>query len=55
MMEYLNPEWAMTTKVHDWRNHVPFEIRSIWETFSMDQRKALYEWANCLASMEEWD
>lgn len=55
MRDWLNPDWGNATKVHDWRNHVPLEIRSIWETFTMDQRQSLFKWAYDLASREEWE
>jgi hypothetical protein len=51
----LNPEWEKATKVHDWRNHVPENVQSMWGTFTIDQRCALVEWAEASASMEHWD
>lgn len=51
----LNPEWDKATEVHDWRNHVPENVQSIWSTFKIEQRMALVEWAESLASREEWD
>lgn len=50
-----NPEWDQATKVHDWRNHVPGNVKRMWEAFTMDQRMAIVEWAESLANCETWD
>ncbi|KOX53825.1 hypothetical protein ADL19_14700 [Streptomyces purpurogeneiscleroticus] len=49
------PRWSEAGKVHDWRNHVPDEIRSMWSTFTPSQINELVDWAQDLASKEEWD
>lgn len=46
----LNPEWDKARKTHDWRNHVPENVQAMWSTFTMEQRMALVEWAESLAS-----
>lgn len=51
----LNPEWAKVGKVHDWRNHIPENVQTMWETFTLEQRQALVEWGESLASQEHWD
>ncbi|WP_170066073.1 hypothetical protein [Novosphingobium guangzhouense] len=53
--DYVHPQWGEARQVHDWRNHIPEEIRDIWGTFSVGQRAALHAWAEDLADMEEWD
>ena len=50
-----DPEWHKPGKVHDWRNHVPEEVQRIWRTFTPEQRVAIVNWADGLASAEEWD
>lgn len=50
-----NPEWDKAGKVHDWRNHVPENVQAMWSTFKIEQRCALVEWAESLASQEHWD
>lgn len=50
-----NPEWEKAGRVHDWRNHVPDEIRAIWSTFTAEQQYELYRWADEIASNEHWD
>lgn len=61
-LPYLGPEavagtvdWTNTRKVHDWRNHVPSNVQEIWSTFTEAQRTALVQWADGLASNEEWE
>jgi len=41
--------------VHDWRNHVPDEVQMAWNTFTDAQKLLLYNWADELASAEEWE
>lgn len=50
-----NPQWDKAGKVHDWRNHIPDEVREIWETFTVQQRLVLTAWADELAGREHWD
>ena len=50
-----NPHFESAGRVHDWRNHVPEHVQKIWGTFTPEQRKALVEWADELASSEHWD
>lgn len=51
----IKPEWEKAGKVHDWRNHVPDEVRAAWNTFTDAQKLLLYNWADDLASSEEWE
>ena len=51
----LSPLWHRATKVHDWRNHVPEPVKQAWESFTLEQKKMLVEWAESLASQEEWE
>lgn len=53
--EWRRPVWSKAGKIHDWRNHVPKEVRAIWDTFSNGQTYALYGWALKLSDGEEWD
>jgi hypothetical protein len=50
-----DPHWDDAGKVHDWRNHVPDGVKELWLTFTPQQRKALYQWADDLAGREEWE
>jgi len=55
MREWLNPKWDEAGRVHDWRNHVPDEVKEIWVTFTDAQKRALFAWAEELAGREEWE
>ena len=46
--EWENPDWNYGGRVHNWRNHVPDEVQTIWSTFSDNQKFALYRWAEDL-------
>jgi hypothetical protein len=48
-------DWKNTTKVHDWRNHIPYFIQEAWETFSEEQQEVFKRWAEELADREEWE
>lgn len=50
-----NPDWDGATKVHEWRNHVPDELKKMWFELSTEARVVLYYMAEKLASAEEWD
>lgn len=53
--DYMTPDWAAATKVHDWRNYINDEVRSLWITFHADQCHALAKNAQEIADREEWD
>jgi hypothetical protein len=50
-----NVDWEHGGNVHNWRRHVPVNVRKIWDSFFEFQKKALYEWAESLADGEEWE
>jgi hypothetical protein len=50
-----NPEWVKRSRVHDWRNHVPFYVQETWHMFTPEQRFFLFRWASDLADQENWD
>lgn len=51
----LAPTWDQAGRVHDWRNHIPEEIRGCWGQLSPDARIVAYAFARRLAADEEWD
>jgi hypothetical protein len=62
--DYQNPDWKRRftmgrynteDKVHNWRNHVPESVVSIWGTFTDEQKRVLAETYNAVAINEEWD
>ena len=55
MNPWENPVWKDAGYIHDWRTHVPEDVKAIWLSFNVIQRVALYEWAKDLADSEEWE
>ena len=53
--DWKNPNWEYTGRVHDWRNHVSEEIKDMWDTFTDNQKQALFRRAEEEADREEWD
>ncbi len=53
--DWESPRWIEAGKVHEWKNHVPGMVRTIWHTFSISQKMVLAEAYNELASNEEWE
>ncbi len=51
----LNPEFDNTTRVHDWRNHIPPRFKGIWDQLSIEVRIVIYLTAYDAACKEEWD
>ena len=49
------PDWDDCQKVHDWKNYVTKEVRDLWSSFSLEQRKALASNFSDQADLEEWD
>ena len=54
-MDYDHPDWEEAGRVHNWRNHISQELRDMWDAFSIDQKRAIAENADEIASREEWD
>jgi len=53
--DILRPDWRTTSRVHDWRNHVPHELRELWTDLNEDARLAVYLMAERRADGEEWE
>lgn len=53
-IEYDHPDWSEAGRAHDWRNYVLTDLRIMWDTFTLDQKRAIAENADELASREEW-
>jgi hypothetical protein len=49
------PEFDNAGRVHDWRNHVPEEVKEQWDQLSVEARKVAYLAAYNEAEREEWD
>jgi hypothetical protein len=52
---WLDPKWDEGGRVHNWRRHVPDEVRQLWPHLAPGVRAVLYRWADELADQEEWD
>lgn len=52
---YKHPIWADAYRVHDWRNYISKKLRTMWETFTDEQKQAIAENADDQAGIEEWD
>jgi hypothetical protein len=50
-----NPQFEKTTKVHDWRNYVPYEWQQEWDNFTERERKIIAVMAETQSDKEEWD
>lgn len=50
-----NPEFENAGRVHDWRNHVPEEVKEQWDQLSLDAKQVAYLAAYNEAENEEWD
>jgi len=53
--DFVDPDWENTQMCHDWKNHVPEDVRVIWNGFTESQKMALSLWARNLADQEEWE
>ena len=53
--EIASPEWDKAERVHDWRNYISERVRRIWGTFTSEQKDALFEMADEMATREEWE
>lgn len=47
--------FTRTTRVHDWRTHVPDSVVKRWAALSMHDRWLVHEVADHAADAEEWD
>jgi len=50
-----NPCFDKAHKCHDWRNHIPDEIRSVWKEMTVESRVVTYLMAVKKANAENWD
>lgn len=43
------------SKVHDWRNYIPDEIKEIWNDLTLREKQLLFIMAEQQADKEEWE
>lgn len=51
----IDPKFSDVTRVHDWRNHVPKDIKEMWYGLSFETKVIVYRMASEMADQEEWD
>lgn len=49
------PDFTEINPIHDWKNYVGDELATIWNSFTVEQRKILAENFQDLADNEEWE
>lgn len=54
-IDVVNPNFHAVTKVHDWRNYVPYEWQNNWEQFTERERQIIAVMAQMQADKEDWD
>ena len=52
--DVINTSITPRSRVHDWRNYVPDEIREVWEYLSIESRLVIAIIANHISEQEEW-
>lgn len=55
MIDINNPDFENTSKVHDWRNYVPYEWQKNWKELTERERQIIVVMAQSEADQEEWD
>ena len=50
-----NPEFKKAGRIHDWRNHIPYPVKQIWNELSEEERKVFAQMAGISANNEDWD
>lgn len=50
-----NPEWENARRTHDWRNHVPYQIKEIWSSLSKETKIIVHLITSIQANNEEWE
>ena len=53
--EVESPDWDAASKVHDWRNHVPRELKDVWHILGYEAKLVVYAMAEDAAGREEWE
>ena len=55
MIDIEKPDFKNTTKVHDWRNYIPYDWQINWNQFTQRERQIMAVMAQSSADIEEWD
>ena len=54
-IDYDKPDWTAGGRVHNWRNYVYDDLRAIWHTFTLEQKRVIRENADIEAGDEHWE
>ena len=55
MIDTNNPDFKNASKVHDWRNYVPYDWQKLWSQFTERERQIIAIMAQIQADKEGWD
>lgn len=53
--DWESPDWQSLSVVHEWKRYVSDRVRELWHSFTDEQKIALAQQADEIASKEEWD
>jgi len=53
--DLVSVDFAEGGRVHNWRTHVPEEIKGVWADLSDEARYCVYLMAEAQAAAEEWE
>jgi len=53
--EVEHPDWGSGFKCHNWMNHVPDSMKSLWGELSLETKLCILWVAEIQANQEEWD
>ena len=51
----INPRFDEARMIHDWRNHIPDQIKDCWPGLSIQAKIVAYTMAEKQAEAEEWE
>lgn len=54
-LDFIDPNWKNTQRVHDWKNYISEELQAAWNTFTLYQKSIIAANAQEQASGEDWD
>lgn len=53
--DWETPDWASAVRVHEWKNYISEKLQAMWESFTPEQKQAIAESADDVASREDWE
>lgn len=49
------PNWEAGGRVHNWRSYISEDLKAMWHTFTIEQKRAISDNADAIAEREHWD